>query len=174
MIAYDPRTGREIWRADCLGGEVAPSAAFGAGYVLACSQGYSLSAIRPDGAGDITKTGVAWSFEENLPDIVSPLSDGERVYLVTTGGLVTCVDEKSGRKVWEHDFQTTVHASPILIGKTVCMLDTKGAAHLFEAGGAFKKAGTAAIGEETSATPAFARGRIYIRGKNNLYCVGDK
>ena len=174
VIAYDPRTGRELWRADCLGGEVAPSPTFGGGYVLACSQGYGLSAIRPNSVGDVTKTAVAWTFDENLPDIVSPLSDGERVYLVTTEGLVTCVDAKRGQKLWEHNFKTKIHASPVLVGKTVYLVDTSGVTRLFEAGNAFQEVGAATLGEEISATPAFAGGRIYLRGKDHLYCIGER
>ena len=30
------------------------------------------------------------------------------------------------------------------------------------------------IDEECFATPAFMPGRIYIRGKDNLYCIGNE
>jgi hypothetical protein len=29
------------------------------------------------------------------------------------------------------------------------------------------------LGETAGTTPAFADGRIYIRGENNLYCIGE-
>jgi outer membrane protein assembly factor BamB len=174
VIAYDPRTGREIWRVDCLGGDVAPSPTSGGGYVFACNQGYTLAAIRPDGTGDVTKTAIAWTFDESLPDIASPLCDGALIYLVASDGMVTCVDTREGKKVWEHEFRAAVHASPVLVGKTVYLLDTQGVMHLFEAGRVFKEIGKAPLGEETGATPAFAGGRIYIRGREHLYCIGAK
>ncbi|MBI3910140.1 MAG: PQQ-binding-like beta-propeller repeat protein [Armatimonadetes bacterium] len=174
VIAYDPRSGSELWRAECLGGEVAPSPTFGSGYVLACNLGASLTAIRPDGTGDVTRTAVAWSSSENLPDIVSPLCNGELIFLTTSEGMVTCLEARMGKKVWEHSFETPVRASPTLVGNRVYLMDTKGTMHIFEAGRAFKEMGTAALGEEAHASPAFVHGRIYIRGRQHLYCVGSR
>ncbi len=38
----------------------------------------------------------------------------------------------------------------------------------------FKETGRAELDEECGASPSFAPGRIYLRGKEHLYCIGRK
>jgi outer membrane protein assembly factor BamB len=174
VIAYDAATGAELWRAECLGGEVVPSPTFAGGAVIVACLGANMAAIRPDGTGNVTKTKVAWTASDNLPDIASPLGAGDLIFLATGDGMVTCVDAANGKKLWEHPYDTPTRSSPILVGRNVYLTDQKGVTHIFEAGRAFKEVGSASLGEEVQTTPAFAGGRVYIRGKQNLYCVGAK
>ncbi|MHC4633374.1 MAG: outer membrane protein assembly factor BamB family protein, partial [Planctomycetota bacterium] len=67
VIAYDPANGAELWRAECLAGEVAPSPIYANGLVFAIEPYTKLVAIRPDGRGDVTKTHIAWSVEDGTP-----------------------------------------------------------------------------------------------------------
>ena len=73
-------------------------------------------ALRPDGAGDVTKTHVAWANEENVPDIASPVGNGELVFTVTSGGMATCFAAEDGKKIWETNLDTEVQASPGIMG----------------------------------------------------------
>ena len=58
-----------------------------------------LVAIRPDGHGDVTKSSVVWKEAvENIPDITSPVSNGELVFTVTSTGRLTRFDAKDGRE----------------------------------------------------------------------------
>jgi outer membrane protein assembly factor BamB len=174
VIAYNPENGKELWRAEVLGGDVAPSPVFAGGLIFAVNTGSNLAAIRPGGSGDVTKTHVAWTFTEDLPDIVSPLSNGEIVLTAYTYGTLTCVDAKTGKLLWSQDFDADFKSSPTLVGDRIYLLDAKGVMHIFAAGRAYKTLGTALLGEPAHSTPAFVEGRIYIRGKHNLYCIGKK
>ncbi len=173
VIAYDPRNGREIWRAKCLDGDVAPSPAYGDRMVFVCNVGASLSAINPFATGDITETGIVWTYTENLADTVSPISNGELLFLISTEGTITCLEAATGKKVWEHHYDTMFRSSPILAGKTIYLTDTLGVTYMFEAGRVFKELGKAELGEDVGATPALVGNRLYIRGKKNLYCIGQ-
>jgi len=172
VIAYDPHDGRELWRADCLGGEVAVSPAAARGYVLVANQGSNAAAIRPDGTGDVTKTAVAWTAGDGLPDIVSPLIFDDLMLLITTDGFLTCVEVATGKMVWQADLGATVRASPVLADGKIYILDASGTMHILKPGRSHAVLGTSPIGESTNATPAFVGSRIYIRGKQHLYCVG--
>ena len=90
--------GNELWRAELMEGEITPSPIFAAGLVLVVIPSSKLVALRPDGAGDVTKSHVAWTAEENIPDVTSPVSNGELVFTVTSSGLLTCFDAKDGEK----------------------------------------------------------------------------
>ncbi len=175
VIAYDPATGKELWRVECLGGDVAPSPVFAGGLIFVANTGANLAAIRPGGAGDVTKTHVAWMAMDDLPDIVSPVSNGSLVLTVVTYGVLTCYDAKTGKKAWTHSYDNLMfRSSPTVVGDRIYLLDEKGVMHIIAAGRAFKELGTAALGEQSNCSPAFVNGRIYVRGKYNLYCIGAK
>lgn len=174
VIAYDPHNGKEIWRADVLGGEVAISPVFGPGYVLVANQGSNSAAIRPDSAGDVTKTAVLWTGGDGLPDIASPVVFGNRMLLVMTEGWLTCVHITTGKPAWDADIATTVRSSPVLADGRIYLTASDGVTHIMEAGNAFKLLAKCPLGEEVNASPAFVGSRIIIRGKQHLYCIGAK
>ena len=184
VIGYAPETGQELWRTDGLeGGYYAiPSAVSAAGLVFACTEGAVLSAIRPDGHGEVSNSHVLWTAEDELPDVCTPLSDGELLYLLCSDGGLTCYDCLTGKRVWQQDLSSadqpavgarTFEASPCLVGGRLYLLDNAGVMHIVAAGRTAGIIGRAELGESCpGASPAFAAGRIYIRGQEHLYCIG--
>lgn len=173
VIAYEPAKGTELWRAKCLAGDIAPSPIYANGLVFAIEPYSKMVAIRTGGQGDVTKTHIAWTMEDGGPDICSPLSNGEVVFLLATEGLLSCHKVSDGKKLWEHDFLEYFFASPSLVGDKVYLLSQKGAMFIIQAGSEYKQLAKCALGEECHASPAFADGRIFIRGIHNLYCIGN-
>jgi len=173
VIAYDPVTGEELWRVECLGGDIAPSPVYGDGLVFVTNTYELLAAIRPGGQGNVTETNIVWTAEDGLPDICSPLTDGKLVFLLETYGLLTCYDAKTGEKVWEEDTEETLMASPSLVGDKIYLMTEDGIMIIVEAGREFKEIARYELGESSTACPAFMDGRIYIRGKENLYCIAS-
>jgi outer membrane protein assembly factor BamB len=173
VIAYEPATAAEIWRANCLGGEVVPSPIFANGLVLAVSVDGKFAAIRPDGKGDITQTHVAWSEEEHLPPICSPVSHDELVFLLDTGGLLACLDVRNGKLVWEHDLGTSFQASPSVVKGLLYLISDQGVAFIIKANRKYELVAANPLGEECQASPAFQPGRIYVRGKHHLFAIGQ-
>jgi len=173
VIAYGPN-GAELWRAKCVGGDIAPSPIYAGGLIFAIEPYTKLVAIRPDGRGDVTKTHIAWSIEEAIPDICSPVSNGELIFMLTTDGLLGCYKVTDGTKLWEEDLREDFFASPILLGNRLYLLSQKGVMFIIEVGTEYKKLARSELGEDCHASPAFADGRIYIRGLKNLYCIGKK
>ena len=174
-MAYDALTGKELWRANLLSGDVAPSPAFASGTAYVCNSGSVLAAIRADGRGDITKSHVTWQASDGLPDITSPVSDGNFVLTLTTEGKATCFDAKMGKKMWEHSYEeTSFLASLVIAGGRAYLLSEEGVMHVVDAKAAFREEARSPIGEKSSATPAFVDGRIFIRGTRHLFCIGGK
>lgn len=163
VISYNPADGAELWRAGCLGGDVAPSPICAGGFVFAVNSGANLSAIRPDGAGDVTKTHIAWTAIDGLPDICSPVSDGKLLWLMETYGILTCYDVKTGKMVWEKDLDDSFNASPALAGERVYVVSTKGVTIIIEAAEKFKEIARSELGEKVYASPAFMEiGRAHV------------
>jgi outer membrane protein assembly factor BamB len=175
VIAYDANdpSGAELWRADCLGTDVAPSPIYAGGLVFGIEPYARLVAIRPDGRGDVTKTHIPWINEEGAPDICSPVSNGTLIFLLTTDGLLNCHKVTDGKKLWEEDLREDFIASPTLVGDRLYVLSQKGVMFIIEVDTEYKELARCELGENCHASPAFVDGRIYIRGKKNLYCIGN-
>ncbi len=174
VISYDPANGRELWRADCLGTDVAPSPIYGGGLVFGIRPYSELVAIKPDGSGDVTETHIAWSAGGNAPDICSPVCDGEYVYTLTMDGYLSCYRASDGDEIYEHDTKDYFQASPSLVGNKLYLLGDSGVMHIAQAGKEYKEIAKCELGEKCYASPAFMDGRIYIRSEKNLYCIEKK
>ena len=187
VIAYEPAKGTELWRAKCLTGDIAPSPIYANGLVFAIEPYSKLVAIRPDGRGDVTETHIVWSLEEGAPDICSPVSNGELIFLLTTEGFLTCYKVADGKRLWEQDLRENFWASPSLVlapasgdasrgsgEDKLYLLTEEGVMLIVQSGPEFKELARCELGEECRASPAFADGRIYIRGLENLYCIGNR
>ncbi len=173
VIAYEPTSGAELWRAECLSGDIAPSPIYADEKVIAVEPYATLTAIRPDGSGNVTKTHIVWKADADSPDICCPVSNGRLVFLLTSGGLLTSHGTADGKRSWERDLIIDFTASPSLVGNNLYLLGTEGEMHIIEIGPELKESARPELGEECYASPAFADGRIYIRGVEHLYCIGS-
>jgi len=173
VIAYAATDGTELWRGECLNGEITPSPVFAGGLLYVASPSEKLLAIRPDGQGDVTKTHVVWTNEDNVPDVTSPTSNGELVFGVSTSGMLTCLDAKDGTKQWDHDFDMECHASPSIAGNRLYLFSQKGTAVVVEAARQFKELFRTEMGDGFHASPAFAPDKIFLRGVTNVWCLGE-
>ena len=184
VIAYDASDGSEIWRAKCLEADVGPSPVFADGVVYTVNEYPQLSAIKADGSGDVTESHVLWIGEDGLPDCASPLATGKYTILVDAYGYVTCYDGKAGDLLWEYELEdASVVSSPSLVGNHMYVFANEGQSWVIDieaeepAGDAedakqFRTVATGNLGEECVTSPAFQEGRIYIRGKEHLFCIG--
>ena len=174
VIAYDPAKGTELWRVNCLYGDVAPSPIYANGMIFVVEPDARLIAIRADGQGDVTKTHIAWENDEWGPSICSPVSNGELVFMLASEGLLACYKNSDGAKLYEQDLRENFMASPILVGDKLYILNEEGVMLIIQAGPEYKELTKCELGEKCYASPAFVDGRIYIRGLERLYCIGTK
>jgi outer membrane protein assembly factor BamB len=175
VIAYEPKTGQELWKASCLGSDIAPTQIYSSGLVLAIQPYDKLYAIRMDNpGGDVTQTAMAWKTQGDMPDICSPVSDGKLVWTLTTNGTLSCFDLADGKELYKQSLEGEFHASPSVVGDKLYILDRKGQMIVAGAGREFKEISRSAIDEECFASPAFGEGRIYLRSAKSLYCIGLK
>jgi outer membrane protein assembly factor BamB len=167
VISYNPATGKELWRFNCISGEVGPSLAYADGIVFSVNDYAKLAAIQ---ISDPPK--LLWENDEYLSDIPSPVATAKYLFLPTSYGMMVCYDAKTGEKYWEKDYATPSFASPVLADGNIYQMDKKGVMHIFKADKTYTAINDSPLGEGSACTPAFAGGKIIIRGDRNLYCIG--
>ncbi len=174
--AYDPATGTEVWRVKYDGYSLIPKPVFGDGLVYVAT-GYntpSLHAIKPDGKGDITASNVAWTLKRAVPHTPSMLYDGNELYMVSDGGLATCMDTKSGEVLWSERVKGNYSASPTFADGKIFLTSEDGKGTVLAAGREFKVLQENDLGERTFAAFAAADGNLLVRTDKQLYCFREK
>jgi len=167
VASYDPDNGNELWKIDCISGEVGPSLAYADGVVYSVNEYSKLAAIKTGGTPEIL-----WEDNEYLSDVPSPIATEKYLFLVTSYGVVVCYDAKTGSKYWIKEFGNTIYSSPVLAEGKIYIMNSKGTMYIFKADKTFSLIEEPQIGEGSFCTPAFFEGGIIIRGDKNLYCIG--
>jgi outer membrane protein assembly factor BamB len=174
VLSLDPKTGRELWRVRYASHSAAarPLFAHGLLYVGTGRGPSDLIAIRPDGTGDVTDTHVAWRATRGIGSSPSPLLVGDLIYAVSDkGGVVTCLDAKTGAEVWQQRTGAAANtASPLFADGALYFFAEEGSAVALEPGRAYRELGRASLGEGgVMATPAIAGRAIFLRTESHLY-----
>lgn len=172
LSAYNPETGEEYWSIDCLSGEVGASPAYSDGMVFCANEYANASGLKINAPGNEPAVEIVWQVQDNLPNTSSPVASGDFLVLATSGGMVSMVNAKTGAFYWDKYLGDGYYASPIIVGDLVYLLDLSGVMFIFKLAAEYELINTCNLGEDASSTPAFMPGRIYIRGIDNLYCIG--
>ncbi|MBT3192800.1 MAG: PQQ-binding-like beta-propeller repeat protein [Verrucomicrobia bacterium] len=166
---YNPRTGAERWRHDCMGGEVAVSPAWWNGTAFVANQYAKLAAIRLNDDGTAHEI---WEGYDDLPDVSSPVAWSNQLFMADSYGVVSCWDTETGELHWRHEFDEGFYASPIVAAGRIYVTDKHGKTRILAAANTFTELGTALLGESSTSTPAFVGERVFIRGAKHLFCIG--
>jgi outer membrane protein assembly factor BamB len=174
VVSLDPLTGKELWRVRYEQHSAAARPLFAHGLVY-IDTGFSkadLLAIRPDGRGDVTETHVAWRAIKGIGAKPSPVMVGDLLYAVSdTGGVVTCLDAKTGVEVWQHRLGAAAHsASPLFADGALYFFSEDGTAVALKPGRTYLEVGRGSLDEGgVMATPAIAGKAIFLRTESHLY-----
>jgi len=172
-IAYDPATGKELWRGPGLDGNAVPTSVMGHGMVFV-NTGYpkkNTLAFKLGGAGEVKEV---WSYKKGTAYITSPLLYGDYLYLSTDKGILTCLDAKTGEVKYDNGrppAPSTVFASMVAYDGRILVTNDEGDTYVVKAGPTFEILGKNSVGESVQASPAIAAGSIYIRGSKHLFCI---
>jgi outer membrane protein assembly factor BamB len=173
-IAYEPRSGKEIWRVKYAEGfSNVPRPVYGNELVYICTgfQEPSLLAVRLDGHGDITKSKIAWKLDRGIPKTPSPLLVGNELYIVSDNGIATCVDAKTGEELWRARLDGNYSASPIYADGRIYFLSEEGVSIVIAPGRQLKHLATNQLDGPTLASLAVSHNSLFIRSATHLYRI---
>ncbi len=178
VYAYDPKTGKELWRASGNLVEVTPTPVVGHGLIF-CTSGRAgpTLAIRPGGNGDVTETHLAWQSAKGSPFIPSPLLYGEYLYIVNDMvSIATCLEAKTGKVMWQGRLgeaqRESFSASPVGVDGKLFFTNDQGETFVLAAGPEFNLLHVNRLNARTLASPALVDGRWYFRTDQHLICIG--
>src|SRR5262249_47544862 len=101
LHAFDPKTGKELWKCQGLNSFVYTSALYGAGIGVGMSGfGGSALAVKLGGTGDITKDRL-WRHPRNNQRVGSGMIVAGHVYMVDENAVPHCYDLKTGEDQWK-------------------------------------------------------------------------
>lgn len=139
-------------------------------------------AVRPDASGDITPArwqsssqGVAWMHPRGGPYVTSPIAMGEYLYIPLDKGFLTCYEAQTGKIVYDKQQlgeRNSITASPIAGDDKIYIQTEGGECYIIKQGPKFEILVVNKLNELFCASPAVSTGRLYLRGRKYLYCIG--
>jgi outer membrane protein assembly factor BamB len=133
-----------------------------------------LVAIKLGGNGDITATNLLWREIKAVPEVPSPLFYNGLVYMIKNGGIVSCMNAKSGKLLYRERFGASgpYFSSPITASGRIYIASLKGIITVFEAGDQLNIIAKNEMNERIYATPAVVDNTLYVRTTKHLYAFG--
>jgi outer membrane protein assembly factor BamB len=176
IIGYDAATGKELWRTPGVRSNAIHTPLVGAGLVIATAgfPAKRIIAIRP---GDVpADQRVAWEFTKGTGYVLSNILYRDYVYLLTDNGIVTCLEAKTGKVVYQGGrppVPANFMGSPIAYGDFIAMTSDEGTTYMLKAGPKHEIVRSNSIDEPVYSSLAPSNGRIYIRGQRHLFAIGQ-
>ena len=170
-IAYEPQTGKEIWRVRHGGMNACAPPIFADGklFLNTASGGWKLFAMQVGGRGDLTNTAVEWKCDKGVPARSSPLLVGDLIFMVSDAGVASVVEAKTGKPVRQRRLEGEFSTSPLYADGRVYLSNQEGSSFVLSADRELELLATNKLDDGTMASPAVYDKAIYLRSKTHLY-----
>ena len=173
VAGFEPATGQEIWWSRYDGYSNVAMPAFGHGLIFVTS-GYDepvFFAVGAGGRGDVTESLARWSTAKAVPLDVSPLVVGDELYLLSNGGVATCLDAVSGQVHWQKRLPGTFSASLVWADGRIFATSEDGATYVLAPGATHELLATNHVPGRVLASLAPVDREIYLRSDTHLYRI---
>ncbi len=140
IIAYDPATGKELWRHKGLESNAVPTPVVSNDLVVVTSGSPKkvALALKAGGSGDVTGTSqLVWSYNKGTAYVPSPILYGDYLYLMTGNGSISCLQARTGKVEYEGarvPKPTMFTASPVAYEGKILLTSEEGDTFVLKAG----------------------------------------
>ena len=113
--------------------------------------------------------------EKGSPDVPTPVSDGERLYMFDDQGSMTCVNARTGARIYgpESTGIGRTSGSPTLADGKIYVPNQGGDVFVLRAAPKFELLATNSVNESTNASLATSDDQLFLRTDNSLWCFGS-
>ncbi|MBX3437175.1 MAG: PQQ-binding-like beta-propeller repeat protein [Planctomycetaceae bacterium] len=170
VCAIDPHSGEQVWNYPD-GASTIPSSVIVGEMVFVPSNG--VTALRA-GRSNPGVPEVVWNEGGLQPGTASLAATDSRLYLVNSGGVLTCANLENGSRLWQLRLQGKFSGSPVIAGGHLFIFNQEGTGFCVQLGddkGAI--VGTHEFGESFLSTPAIADGAVYVRTDGHLWKIAQ-
>jgi outer membrane protein assembly factor BamB len=171
--AYDPLTGKEMWRVHFSGFSDIPIPIVDRDrvYLMIDFTCPSLWAVRADGRGDVTDTHVLWKVTRQIGASATPVLADGRIYEVTDQGVASCLATETGRSLWQHRIGGTFSASVLSLGRYVYFTSEQGKTTVIRPGDRYQEVASNELNGRILATPTVCGRALLLRTDSHLYRI---
>jgi len=130
----------------------------------------NLAAINPGGRGDVTESNSEWNLRTGIPEIPSPIYHDGRLYLIRSGGVLTCVNAETGELIYRErlDAPGQYSPSPVIANGHLMFVSSRGTESTVKPGDDFALIHQTDTSKAIPATPAVDQDSIYLRTADAL------
>ncbi|MCA8984320.1 MAG: PQQ-binding-like beta-propeller repeat protein [Planctomycetaceae bacterium] len=175
VYAYEPATGKEIWRANYgqLGFSTVPRPVSGHGMVYVCTSFMKsrLLAVKYDGQGDVTASHVVWHSDRQVPQKPSLILVGQELYFTSDGGIATCLDALTGEQIWQERLRGQYSASPLHASGRIYLFNHEGQCTVLKPGRQVEILAENVLDAGAMASPAVLGNALFVRTTTHLYRI---
>lgn len=175
LDAYNPANGKQHWfLPGVTGGRTitGPTTAHGLIYATQGMRG-PLLAVQAAGQGELPRRSVVWKYDHGTPDSCSPVAWGDLLFIVSDNGIAKCLDAHTGLPQWTQRLAGDYKASPLAADGRIYFLNTTGLSTVISATDRFERLAENQLDDQFLASPAVSDGRLFLRGRKFLYCLGE-
>lgn len=139
--------------------------------------GTTIQAVRGGGTGDVTSTHVVWNLHNKSPsNLASPIVVGNQLFVVKKGGISSSFDATTGDTHWELARIKNIgdyFGSPAAGDGKIYVPGENGFIVVLQQGPQLKFLAKNDIGESCLSCPAISDGRLFVRGRESLFCFSE-
>jgi len=176
VLAYDPQTGKELWRVRFPSFSATARPLFDDG-LLYVNTGFGkadLLCIDPTGKGDVTDSHVKWAAKQSVGSKPSSVLANGLIFVVSDGGVAACIDAKTGEYYWSERLGGEFSSSLLYADGKVYFCSHEGKTFVIAAAREFKQQAVNELPGGFMSTPAVSDDALYLRSKTHLYRVENK
>jgi len=132
-----------------------------------------LKCIDARGSGDITESGLLWSYPLDRHCCSTPSIRDGLVYVADCSGNVHCVDAETGRPYWVHDAGRSIWASTLVADEKVYVGTRGGEFSVLATGKQKRLLSSIRLDDPIISTPVAANGTLYVGTMSRLYALQE-
>ncbi len=176
VAGFDPASGKRLWWIEGPTEQFVASMVFDRDrfFLTAGFPTHHVMAVRTGGRNNVSDSHVAWHVTSPAKSYVpSPVVVNNLLFVADDRGIAHCFDAATGSHLWRKRLGSHFSASLVTANGLVYFTADDGETTLVAAKSEPDVVRINSLGQRTYASPAISEGRIYLRGTEDLFCIGE-